>query len=322
MGHLHHESTPRLTQWLACGSDYLRRCVALAVLGSCAILSTVTVQAAEDTPGARDPLGLPRVPHSWIVRYEQDDEVLNRILALGRVDKTRREVRLKDEIDLQASLESATYQMPQGVKSDAVVEHYTALLGAGELFSCSGRGCGRSNDWANYIFREAMLYGLDTRQYYLAAEYEGDLVALYVIERGNRRVYAHLQVLTPSTRFIPPEGSFTADLNESGYVVLEGVTPTTEGGLSATASEVLSNLAERLTPFADHTLYVVCHLSASADVATLLERSQACAESAVKQLRQENGPELLPFAAGPMLPRAGVPASRIELVTADGLPGN
>ena len=70
-------------------------------------------------------------------------------------------------------------------------------LGDDVLFRCSGRDCGRSNDWANQVFGQATLYGPDRNQRYVARQWQDQLVSLYVIERGNKRVYAHLQFLAP-----------------------------------------------------------------------------------------------------------------------------
>lgn len=68
------------------------------------------------------------------------------------------------------------------------------------LFQCSGRGCGRSNVWANQIFGEATLYGNDADQDYLAAAYRApdgtiQLVLVYTVTRGNQREYAWVEQL-------------------------------------------------------------------------------------------------------------------------------
>ncbi len=68
------------------------------------------------------------------------------------------------------------------------------------LFQCSGRGCGRSNVWANQIFGQATLYGNDEDQDYVAAAYRAadgmiQLVLVYTVTRGNQREYAWVEQL-------------------------------------------------------------------------------------------------------------------------------
>ena len=72
--------------------------VALAVrtawmLALCLGAVTGALAQPTDVAGARDPLGLERVPFSWIVSYELDPDLRQREFVVSRVDKTRREVR-------------------------------------------------------------------------------------------------------------------------------------------------------------------------------------------------------------------------------------
>jgi hypothetical protein len=48
------------------------------------LLVATQALAASDIPGAADPLGIDRYPRSWIVLYDQDDELANRdFIAFG-----------------------------------------------------------------------------------------------------------------------------------------------------------------------------------------------------------------------------------------------
>lgn len=71
------------------------------------------------------------------------------------------------------------------------------------LFECEGLDCGSSNAWANNRFEIKQLYGLDTTQYYRVMETvkNGRITydILYLVQRGNRRIYAQLdQVIVES----------------------------------------------------------------------------------------------------------------------------
>ena len=269
---------------------------------------------AADVSGSSDPLGLQRMPHSWIVGYERDDSFLPREYALGRVDKTRRNVRVEHEVRAAATREWATYEMPAGTQADEVIEHYLEVLDADPLFSCRGRDCGRSNLWANEIFKRAILYGPDRNQFYFAGEIDQALVALYVIERGNKRVYAHVEVLRPERPLAVERNAETLDrLAGDGMVMIEGVIPDRLGNLDAEDVALLDSLAEGMSVFDGQTLYVVCHLYGPEAGTLLLERSQTCALSVVERLAGEGEVALIPFGAGPLLPRVGLGA-RIELI--------
>jgi hypothetical protein len=280
------------------------------------IFSQFAAAVDVDVGGSSDPLGIKRYPHSWIVGYENDTRLLPREYALSRVDKTRRHVRVEHEVRASATRQWAIYEMPAGTQADDVIEHYLKILGGDALFSCRGRDCGRSNHWANYIFKQAILFGPDGNQYYLAAEHGDHLMALYIIERGNKRVYAHLEALRPESKVaLTANQTLIENLAGDGLGVIDGLTPGRNGSLDAADLALLAELGQELMIFDDQKIYVVCHLYGSEDPQILIERSQRCAEAAVKGLAQDSGvPLLAPFAAGPLLPRTGGRASRLELV--------
>ena len=281
----------------------------------CLLLPTSTAFAAVDIADARDPLDLERFPRSWIVLYERDDQLVNREFVVSRVDKTRRDVRVEREVRTPAALESATYEMPAGSRAQDVINHYLERVGTGELFSCRGRSCGRSNHWANHIFKQAILFGPDHNQYYFAGEFGDRLLSLYVIERGNKRVYAHLTVLTPQQPVAVTYNQEMVDqLSGNGFVVLEGITPNTDGSLSEQARDRLSDLAQSLQVLNGQEVFVVCHLYGSLATDELLERAGSCSEEAVELLGAADGPTLIAFAAGPLLPRPAGTMSRLELI--------
>ena len=77
------------------------------------------------------------------------------------------------------------------------------------LFQCSGRGCGRSNVWANQIFGQATLYGNDEDQDYVAAAYRApdgtiQLVLVYTVTRGNQREYTWVEQLAVAPGTVIP----------------------------------------------------------------------------------------------------------------------
>lgn len=279
-----------------------------------AVLLPLAGHAAEDVRGSVDPLDVARFPHSWIVGYELDANLRPREYVLGRVDKTRRDVRVEHEVRASATRQWATYEMPSGTQTEEVIDHYLNLIGTTPLFSCRGRDCGRSNLWANEIFKRATLYGPDSNQFYFAGEHEDHLMALYVIERGNKRIYAHLEVLKPESQVaLSQQDEVAEQLAGTGNAIIKGVVPARDGHLPQAALTTLAEMADGLRIFRGQTVYVVCHLYGSEDGQVLIERSVACADAAVEVLSSAEGPDLVPFGAGPMMPRSGN-SSRLELV--------
>ncbi len=288
---------------------------ALALLAALPLAS----RAQTDVSGARDPDGIPRFPRSWVVSFEAQEHLAPREFIVSAVEKIRRELRIDEKLRVDATALRVTYQVPAGTPRDDVVGHYRRALGTDALFSCEGFDCGRSNAWASQVYGQAILYGPDRNQFYIAADRDGQLVSAYVIERGNRRIYAHIEVLQPE-HAVSATGNakLTERLAGDGFAEVVGVRPRRDGTIPAEGVDVLRNVAPQLRIFERQTLYVVCHLYGPEAGAHLLERAGNCARVAADELGEalaaDDAPVLIPFAAGPLLPRAGGAASRIELV--------
>ena len=280
--------------------------------------------AAEDIVGASEPVSYPRFPRSWIVEARADDEAQPHEFVVSAVEKIRRELKIERKVRANAQLKSATYQVPNGTPLDSVFEHYRGLVAEDQvLFECAGRDCGRSNQWANQVFGLPILYGPDANQRYLAGRIAEDFVSVYVIQRGNRRIYAHVQLLDV-TEVIAVErnAEVLRQLTGRGYAEISGLRPRRDGTLPESAAATLSAVGSQLRVVKDRQIYVVCHLYSASSVPAQLERAQSCADAAAELLREGIGAEagsvgklsLIPFAAGPLLPRGSENVSRIELV--------
>lgn len=301
-----------------------------AWLGATCASAGLGVLAAEpDLPGSADPPDFARFPGAWIVAYSAPDAVRDYEFITGPVDKIRRDVRIDNSLRLSGTLTRVTWQAPNGTRLADAVAHYRglALAAGGRLvFECSGPDCGRSTVWANHVFRVPVLAAPNRTQHFLAAAMSsGDgarlLATIYVVQRGNRRVYAHVDTFAPDPGAVV-EFDRNRDLAQvlarHGHAVLEGVTPGRLGRLPPEALATLQAIASSLAAFADQPLHVVCHLGGSAPMDTLLARSTACAEEAAATL-SESGISALAFGAGPLLPREDAPLERVELVAPERL---
>lgn len=167
--------------------------------------TSLSAQTTGDAAGSSDYAGIERFPGARIVDYRVDNNTFY-ALALGRMQRVNGRVSPRESERYQGDLRRITYEIPSGFGAAEVFSHFSEQLlgGGGEaLFNCQGRDCGSSNFWANDLFGSRILYGPEGGQYYMAARYQlsvdGESVkgyaALYVITRGNRRLYAHLDFL-------------------------------------------------------------------------------------------------------------------------------
>jgi len=300
------------------------RLLAACMLG---LVSIAALAAQSDVSGSRDPLGIERFPRSWIVDYQRDDEVRPREFVMGRVERLRQDVRIHDLLRVDATLESAIYRIPDGVPVSEVAAHFRSVLEGGVLYRCSGRDCGRSNEWANQIYGKAILYGPDSNQSYIAWEWQRRLISVYIIERGNKRIYANVQVLDPADDAVIDANTLVLRrLTGQGWTVIDGIRPGPDGTLPADAAEILGGLGPQLAELRGAVPYLVCHLygatpGAAAAVDDLLAASTRCAEAGAALLAaggdQRRPLVARPFGAGPLLPRGAMPVPRLELVVPD-----
>lgn len=155
------------------------------------------VIAEDDISGASDDSLIERFRGSVIVNY-QPPLLIDYSLALGSVEKVNGVERLEREERLTGYLKRISYRVPDGNTTRTVFNDFKEQLdklNAEMLFTCQGRGCGSSNYWANDVFGFSQLYGVERSQYYMAARLPGVTVVIYVTERGNRRVYAHIDLI-------------------------------------------------------------------------------------------------------------------------------
>lgn len=273
---------------------------------------------ATAAPGAED---LAPFPGARLSTSSLGEDVAHYEFVLGPVERAGGAIRVKRGVRASGRLDRFTYRIPDGFTPAEVAAHYRdqlAAAGFDVLFQCAARDCGKSTAWANSVFNEATLYGPDANQYYLAARRGAGagerLAAVYVIERGNHRVYAHVELLATDAPSGLGEDGFFEALERDGAAELEEVVPNVDGELSVGAAEALRVTREHLNGSNAHGLYVVCHVYGERPPQELLEASRRCAEAARLGLDPDGTLELVAFGAGPFAPGRGEARNRVELV--------
>jgi hypothetical protein len=283
-------------------------------------------QNATDVAGAVDYSEITRFPGSVISDYRTPG-VVNYRLALGRMQRVNGRVAPGAEERIEGTLTRISYLIPDGYPSSDVFDYLSGqMLAKGpEVYRCQGRGCGSSNFWANDIFENRILYGPEQEQFYLVTtigEQQSNVfayIALYVITRGNRAVYAHLDILEPD---VTANGSgmtpelMAARIQEQGSVVVMDITFDAQDALLERAG--LTLIQSMLEENQQLQVYVVAHLQGDAVLEQLLARSLERAQLIVELLVSAgiDSARLAPQGIGPLAPACAQQpcAERVELV--------
>jgi outer membrane protein OmpA-like peptidoglycan-associated protein len=285
-------------------------------------------EATEDVTGASDSQFFKRYPRSKIDSYSQaaTDDYL---LALGAPKTVNGVMVLEYSERLSGSLTRYTYRSPDAEPSKLVFAHFqTQLVSLSHrvLFECHGRECGSSNQWANRIFDVRKLYGPERHQHYLAAQLNTDkgplFVALYSIQRGNKRVYTQLDLLTPDSNSamaldVNPD-TILATLKSDGVFNLRNLQFDQDDKLTTDSTPRLSPVVAALNKNSRLKFYVAGHLAENGSLDSLKARSLMRAESVLQALVEQGirAERLSAQGVGPLAPikKDSDDANRIGLV--------
>lgn len=286
----------------------------------------VQAQPGEDSRSLGDHPLVDRFPDSTLEEIEVEEDV-NYRLVLGTLQRSRQDVVAENSLRLRGDVTKITYQVPQDFSGGEVYEFFQEQIASKEyveLFSCTGRGCGSSNYWANDIFGNRILYGPERNQYFMAVRVGSDAeprahLSIYIITRANRRIYAYLEVVEENVS----RGVVAVDtpdliqsLNEQGSVALPMVVYEDDANLAPESN--LSLLVELLQSNQDQQFYIVAHLGGGQAADTLIQRSTARAELLRQRLIELgiDGTRLEARGVGPLAPACDIAncAERVELV--------
>lgn len=249
-----------------------------------------------------------------LVTYNIALGILQRISGLSMPEETLR---------VQGSLTKLLYEVSREFSGNDVLtffEEQFSNKGYEPMFECKGRSCGSSNDWANDIFGNRVLYGPAQNQFYSVYSHTSDNISdylsLYIITRGNRRTYAYLEIMESRRNSSRASNSEITKLIAQDYISIESldfVSDTLSGD-----EERIDQLAALLAENPSIQLYVVGHLYASEPLEQTIARSLARAESVSQALisRGISASRLTAQGVGPLSPNCGARncRNRIELL--------
>lgn len=239
------------------------------------LLVTPGLQAAE----FEIPLQLDPFPQSELISSEQRHEPDYRLMLSG-IMKINGQIRADRDQRLQATLSRLTWQLPDGYDPESGFKFLRAQLGdrgAQAMFECSGRQCGSSSIWANDVFGQSRLYGIDNTQFYAALRLEHAHVAVYAVRRGNGRVFLHLDVLENESQ----AGSDpVVVLAQQGYVELQN--------WPESPDRAVASLLDMMQGMPGQELWLVVHWQGQ-DLELTLRQSQEAADRLLRQVVEKGG---------------------------------
>ena len=133
------------------------------------------------------------LPRSTLVDSAQssDDGVIQ--VVLGGIENVPRGIVAENEILLEGRQSVSVFEAPPSMSHEAVRDALVANRAdrLQQQFSCDGRACGSSGDWANGILGYRILYGPEQYQHYWVGRDAGGKrwESVYVGRRGNGKVY-------------------------------------------------------------------------------------------------------------------------------------
>ena len=270
---------------------------------------------------------MPRFPDSEMIDLEFVEDI-NYRLVLSSLQRTRGLVSSEYSEMLRGDVTKIIYEIAPQFSGQDVFEYFQKEVGEREyqiLFSCVGRECGSSNYWANDVFGNRVLYGPERNQYYSVigsgTEENEDFIVMYIITRGNRRVYAYFEFIEPGgaeARIdILDSETLLYELQEDRSIVLMNIA--FENDLSLTRDSNVSYLVSLLKENPNLQVYLVSHLyQEDATSEELIARSQQRA-NVLRQVLLGRGidrEQVQAYGVGPFAPFCSMErcADRIELV--------
>jgi len=148
---------------------------------------------------------------------------------LSYLQRVSNQVRAKDELELQGIWQSFTYELSIKHKLSNVVREVLINFyhQNGQILTwCENRECGSSALWANYVFNQPRLNGLDDAQIYAVIMVKNEdqntftVIVMYAIKRGNQKSYVHFEVIEPSDSSL---NSFLAKLTPNAGALLKAL---------------------------------------------------------------------------------------------------
>ena len=242
-------------------------------------------------------------------------------VILGAIERIKGAVKPESDVRLSGRLTEWLWQLPVGHSSEEAFAHALNQIGKDTipLFDCLGRDCGLSNDYANQVFEQSILYGRDSNQRYWVGLENGKRKTLWVVyttQRSNKRVYVYVERLVLNKDQYSKVEDFASrgemqSFLQAGYKTLVDL----KDKPAKLSSDEIEWVKSLLAEYPTKRFALVVHRYGEQEQQQLVEQSQSEAQLLVDQVAKAGGfiQYLYAHGAGAMVPRINS-GNRIEIV--------
>ncbi len=233
--------------------------------------------------------------------------------ALSSIKKVNGRWRIDSVKPLTGSSQESAFELNQLTAAEAAqdIKNTTAQLRWIPQFQCAGLACGTSYAWATQVFNNKLLDGIDALQYYWVWKTPVGWARMYLVERGNKRVYLQWQFVVERDTTAAAE---ITQWQEQGFADLE------LASIDTLTLEQLTPLLQWLKDVGGVGFALVGHSDRAGHSEVGGKIAQLQADSLQEAIKMANTlktlqPELQvqTYGLGPLAPRRGKGA-RIEFV--------
>jgi outer membrane protein OmpA-like peptidoglycan-associated protein len=260
--------------------------------------------------GATAEVEISPYPNAELVSSKLDAQANSHELMLGPLKKINNTISAEREKYVRGLLKVEIYYIPDASRTRVVADFYQQQIDSVGVsrYRCSGRECGDSNDWANAVFGERILFGLSEDQFYFVSEVNSDYVIIYITKRATGEVYVYTEIMMPDNSKQINSDAIFKSLQADGRYVLPQVID----------AALVSEIARLLKENKSLNLLVVGHEAKNrkSDLATSISRSEQRAREVTEALSVSNieSSRVLSKGVGYLAPSARHPGTRLELI--------
>lgn len=251
-----------------------------------------------------------------LIGSEIGSEANNYRLALGSIRKKQNQLRPELEITLSAEINRLTFEIAREYGPNEVFQYFFDQLKSKSfdiLYQCHAAECGSNAHWANRIFKQRLLNGVERSQHYIVAQLNvsgtanlSRYVVFYLVQRGNKRLYVHFDLVAASADQASPvldSQFYYEQLKTLKRVRVRGLTITNNYHIDSDKSEkALESVVYLLQNHPELKLVVVGHAYGLAPVAKNQENSLLLANSFNNSLEAQGLKSLPTYGLGPLAP--------------------
>lgn len=289
------------------------------------ILSAIPYSAAAEVNADLDsiaktvltPFKITGFTESKLVASEIDNEIVNHSLALGSIRKKQNQLQPEIEIKLSGKISRLTFEIDNQYDPLEVYQYFLGQLQDTTfdiLYQCHAAECGSNTHWANQVFKQRLLNGLERTQHYIVARLNAAnsaeptrYIVCYLVQRGNKRLYVHFDLITVSTdqdNHVSDSQFYYEQLKTLKRVRVRGLSITKAYQIEQDGSKkAIQSVVHLLQNHPELKLVIVGHVNALAAVKANLDSSLSLANNFNRALEEQGLQSPLPaYGLGPLAP--------------------